>query len=42
MMHFVDGISGLPEEAKEALKQMSPANYIGNAAQQAKDVTKFL
>ncbi len=37
MMAFVDGLD-LPEEAKTALKQMTPANYIGNAVAQAKKV----
>eukprot|EP00197_Chlamydomonas_leiostraca_P002563 CAMPEP_0202857378 /NCGR_PEP_ID=MMETSP1391-20130828/341_1 /ASSEMBLY_ACC=CAM_ASM_000867 /TAXON_ID=1034604 /ORGANISM="Chlamydomonas leiostraca, Strain SAG 11-49" /LENGTH=519 /DNA_ID=CAMNT_0049536167 /DNA_START=47 /DNA_END=1606 /DNA_ORIENTATION=+ len=42
MMSFVDGIDGLPTPAKEALKKMTPANYIGNAPQQAKDLPKHL
>eukprot|EP00195_Chlamydomonas_chlamydogama_P016422 CAMPEP_0202902062 /NCGR_PEP_ID=MMETSP1392-20130828/16145_1 /ASSEMBLY_ACC=CAM_ASM_000868 /TAXON_ID=225041 /ORGANISM="Chlamydomonas chlamydogama, Strain SAG 11-48b" /LENGTH=520 /DNA_ID=CAMNT_0049588745 /DNA_START=144 /DNA_END=1707 /DNA_ORIENTATION=- len=36
MQTFVEGLEGLPAEAKEALKQLTPANYIGNAVQQAK------
>ena len=42
MQAFVEGIDGLPQEAKEALKRLTPANYIGNAAQQAKDLEKYL
>jgi adenylosuccinate lyase len=28
----------MPEEAKTALKAMTPASYIGNAADQAKNI----
>lgn len=38
MMQFVDGVDGLPEHAKEELKKLTPARYIGNAAKQAKDL----
>jgi len=38
MRAFVDGVDGLPGHAKEALKAMTPASYIGNAAQQARDL----
>lgn len=31
---FVDGLD-VPEEAKQAMRQLTPANYIGNAKQQA-------
>ncbi|TQV77133.1 adenylosuccinate lyase [Aliikangiella marina] len=37
MQAFVDGLD-LPQEAKDALKAMTPANYIGNAVQQAKNI----
>ena len=37
MQAFVDQLE-LPEEAKEVLKAMTPANYIGNAIEQAKQV----
>ena len=37
MQAFVDGLD-LPPEAKEQLKAMTPASYIGNAAQQAKNI----
>ncbi len=34
LKRFVDGLD-IPEEAKAALRQLSPATYIGNAAEQA-------
>lgn len=34
---FIDNLE-LPEEVKEQLKQMTPANYIGNAIEQAKKI----
>lgn len=34
---FIDGLE-MPDEAKESLKQLTPSNYIGNAAEQAKNV----
>ncbi|MCW8879114.1 MAG: adenylosuccinate lyase [Kangiellaceae bacterium] len=37
MQAFVDQLE-LPEDAKEALKALTPANYIGNAIEQAKQV----
>ena len=37
MQAFVDQLD-LPDEAKDALKAMTPANYIGNAIEQAKQV----
>ncbi len=37
MQAFVDGLE-LPPEAKAALRSLTPLNYIGNAAQQAKDI----
>ncbi|WP_019896240.1 adenylosuccinate lyase [Hydrogenovibrio halophilus] len=37
MQAFVDGLD-MPPEAKEQLKAMTPASYIGNAAQQAKNI----
>ena len=36
MSAFIDDLS-LPEEAKQALRQLTPANYIGNAAEQARN-----
>lgn len=38
MRTFVDGVEGLPAEAAAALKAMSPATYVGNAAAQARDL----
>ncbi len=37
MQDFVDTLE-LPEEAKQTLKEMTPASYIGNAAQQAQNI----
>ncbi len=37
MQNFVDGLE-LPDEAKQRLREMTPASYIGNAAQQAKAI----
>jgi adenylosuccinate lyase len=37
MQAFVDGLD-LPEEAKAALRAMTPASYIGNAIEQARNV----
>ena len=34
---FIDTLE-MPENAKEGLKQLTPANYIGNASQQAKKI----
>ncbi|NQZ54070.1 MAG: adenylosuccinate lyase [Piscirickettsiaceae bacterium] len=36
MLEFIDGLE-LPEEAKASLRQLTPANYIGNAAEQARN-----
>jgi len=38
MQNFVDGLEGLPAEAKEYLRNLTPATYIGNAAQQAQNI----
>jgi adenylosuccinate lyase len=37
LQEFVDKLE-LPEEAKESLRNLTPGNYTGNAAQQAKDI----
>lgn len=37
MLQFVDGLD-LPDEAKDALKKLTPASYIGNAIEQAKEI----
>lgn len=34
---FIDGLD-MPKQAKEAMRKLTPANYIGNAAEQAKKV----
>lgn len=31
-------MDGIPDEAKAALKQLTPATYIGNAAEQAMQI----
>jgi adenylosuccinate lyase len=35
---FIDGLD-VPQDAKEAMRKLTPENYIGNAAQQASDIT---
>ena len=40
MQQFVDSIEGIPDSAKEALRQLTPATYIGNAEQQAKSLQR--
>ena len=37
LLEFVDGLD-IPDEAKTSLRELSPASYIGNAAEQAKRV----
>jgi adenylosuccinate lyase len=34
---FIDGLE-IPEEAKQALRELTPASYTGNAAAQARSV----
>jgi adenylosuccinate lyase len=36
MQEFIDNLD-MPEEAKTSLKALTPANYIGNAVEQAKN-----
>ena len=38
---FIDGLE-MPEDVKEELKEMSPASYIGNAAEQAKAINQTI
>lgn len=38
MQNFVDSLDGLPAEAKAYLRDLTPATYIGNAAQQAQNI----
>lgn len=40
MQQFVDSIEGIPDSAREALRQLTPATYIGNAEQQAKSLQR--
>ena len=42
MQEFVGGIEGIPEGAKAELLALTPATYIGNAAQQAKNIRRRL
>ncbi len=37
MLQFVETLE-IPEEAKKLLRELTPANYIGNAVKQAKDI----
>ncbi|MCF6254552.1 MAG: adenylosuccinate lyase [Thiomicrorhabdus sp.] len=38
MQNFVDSLDGLPEEAKQTLREMVPGTYTGNAANQASNI----
>jgi len=38
----VGGIDGLPEDAKQELLHLTPATYIGNAAEQATNIRHHL
>ena len=38
MQNFVDGLDGLPDEAKQYLRELTPATYIGNASVQAASI----
>lgn len=38
LQEFVEGLDGIPDDAKQSLKQLTPATYIGNAAEQAKQI----
>ena len=38
MQNFIDGLEGLPPGAKTYLRNLTPATYIGNAAQQAANI----
>jgi adenylosuccinate lyase len=42
MQEFVEGLDGIPDSAREALKQLTPATYIGNAADQARNLKAHL
>lgn len=38
VQEFVECLDGIPDGAKQALKHLTPATYIGNAAEQAKQI----
>ncbi|KAL3145832.1 hypothetical protein ABBQ38_015205 [Trebouxia sp. C0009 RCD-2024] len=38
MQEFVEGLDGIPNDAKQALKHLTPATYIGNAFEQARQI----
>ncbi len=38
LQDFVEGLEGIPDDAKQNLKHLTPASYIGNAAEQAKQI----
>lgn len=38
MQNFVDSLEGLPDDAKQYLRELTPATYIGNAARQAETI----
>ena len=38
LQDFVEGLDGIPDDAKQSLKYLTPATYIGNAAEQAKQI----
>eukprot|EP00884_Botryococcus_braunii_P015932 jgi/Botrbrau1/3021/Bobra.0070s0017.1 len=42
MAAFLDTLEGLPQPAIDALKQLTPATYTGNAAAQARDLKNWL
>lgn len=42
MQAFVASLDGIPQDAKHALQQLTPATYVGNAAQQATDLRRHL
>ncbi len=34
----MEGLDGIPDDAKQSLKQLTPATYVGNAAEQARQI----
>jgi adenylosuccinate lyase len=42
MREFVNGLEGVPREAKQQLAELTPATYTGNAAQQARQLKQHL
>lgn len=42
MATFLDTLTGVPQPAIDALKELTPAIYTGNAAAQARDIKNWL
>lgn len=42
MRDFIIGIEGIPEDARKALLELTPAKYIGNAAMQARSIVNYV
>ena len=42
MQAFVEALEGIPGHAKQALQAMTPASYVGNAAEQAQQLRTHL
>ena len=42
MQSFVNSLDGIPVEAKRELAQLTPGTYVGNAAQQARELQKHM
>lgn len=38
LQEFVEGLNGIPDDAKKALTHLTPATYIGNAVAQAEQI----
>ena len=38
LQEFVEGLDGISADAKQSLKQLTPATYIGNAVEQAEQI----
>jgi adenylosuccinate lyase len=36
--HFINGLTGIPEGERKRLLELTPAKYVGNAAELARDV----
>lgn len=34
----MEGLDGIPDDAKQSLKQLTPATYIGSATEQARQI----
>ena len=42
MQRFVASLDGIPQHAQQALQALTPASYVGNAAQQAGSLRRQL